>query len=250
MALHTLHDGSELHLVSAKELAEVPVWKGNRIIDAGHVAQIELSVAGDIHKLDGPYRIVMVPEVDGAGVVRTARYLVDGQHRREVLANHFKTHLCEEDFPVLAILKEVESEEEIIAYFNTLNNVKPQHWKTDPHLIVNTYIAALEAEFNRGKAKLLRSGTTCRPYLGVDKLRESLTKVVSRLSTDKGLVAAFIREVRAWNDHFAQETRRMEGVGADLDPKQVKAASHNFMLAYDTDHRWILTCLDKLSTSA
>jgi hypothetical protein len=250
MALHTLHDGSELHLASAKELAEVPVWKGNRIIDEAHVTQIERSIDGDIKKLDGPYRIVIIPEVDGAGAVRNTRYLVDGQHRRQVIANHFKTHLCEEDFPVLVILKEVESEEDIIAYFNTLNNVKPLHWKTDPHLIVNTYIAALEAEFNRGKAKMLRAGTTCRPYLGVDKLRESLTKIVRRLSTDKGLIAAFVREVRAWNDHTAQEIRRMEAVGADLDAKQTKAANHNFMLAYDTEHRWILHCLDKLSSSA
>lgn len=251
--IHALHDGSKVCRMSAKSLTEIAVWNGNRIIDDTHVSRIKLSIDGDIRKLDHTYRIVVCPVTDAAGVVKPIPYLIDGQHRHAVLHEYFKTHLCEEDFPILVIIKHVRSETEIIEYFNTVNAVKPLHWKTDPHLIVNQYIAALEAEFNTRKGKpLIRPGRTHRPYLSVDDLRIHLTRIAERpgLSTDRGMITAFVRQVRRWNDEEVRAIRSMAAVGASENPLKVKCAEHNFLLGFDTKHfKWIQTCLEGLGPS-
>jgi hypothetical protein len=251
--IYTLYDGSKVCRMSAKGLVDISVWKGNRIIDETHASRIKLSIDGDIRKLDHLYRIVICPEKDATSVVKPIPYLIDGQHRHAVLQDHFKTHLCEDDFSVLVIVKNVSSEAEIIEYFNTINAVKPLKWKSDPHLIVNQYIAALEAEFNVRKGKpLIRPGRTHRPYLSVDELRVHLTRIAegTGLSTDRGIVTAFVRHVRAWNDEEVRVIRSMAAVGASENPLKVKCAEHDFLLGFDTKHfKWIHMCINKIHAS-
>ena len=53
------------------------------------------------------------------------------------------------------IVKQVEDEEEAIAFFNAVNNCKPQIWRLEPNLILNKYISALTKQFNTNKKMLL-----------------------------------------------------------------------------------------------
>jgi hypothetical protein len=242
--LHTLHDGSTLVVMKAKELIGVPVWQGNRIIDSAHVARIRAAVGDGISALDFGYRLVRCPVVDGGGATVWTMYLVDGQHRHAVLREYFASELFAADFDVVVIVKEVGTEMEIIEYFNTLNTVKPILW-SDPNLVVNLYIQGLEAEFNKGKAMFLRKGATCRPYLSVDKLRERLTARVGRLAPSRTAVAAFVARVREWN---AEGVRRADVDLLGLPEKEAerlgKAAKLGFVLAHDVRLPWIEACLD------
>ena len=52
LMLHTLHDGSILRVMGAKDLIRVPVWHGNRIIDNAHVQKIKDGLGPKIQKLD------------------------------------------------------------------------------------------------------------------------------------------------------------------------------------------------------
>lgn len=58
MALATLHDGSVLKIIRAKQLINIPIWKGNRIIDMKHVDELAAAVGENVKRLDFNYRIV------------------------------------------------------------------------------------------------------------------------------------------------------------------------------------------------
>lgn len=241
--LHTLGDESTLHVMGAKELCALPIWQGNRIIDNGHVAAIKGSLCGDVKRLDFGYRIVRCPVADAAGKMVTESYIIDGQHRHAVLRDHFACGLCEPDFPVVVVIKDVASELEIIEYFNMLNHAKPITW-TDPVLIVNAYIAALQKEFNKvKKSPLIREGATCRPYLSVEKLREGLMKVSGSLRIGKAEIAAFVARVSNWNDEQISQAdiACLAVKKADADMIQ-KCAKAGFMLGRDPRLPWIPAC--------
>ena len=58
VVLHTLSDGSSVRAMKASELVKIPVWKGNRIIDPTHVAQIRDTIGSNVRALDFGYRLV------------------------------------------------------------------------------------------------------------------------------------------------------------------------------------------------
>ena len=62
--LHTLHDGSHVRLMKARELVAIPVWNGNRTIDHKHVETIKDSLY-DIKHIDFGFRIVTRISVQG-----------------------------------------------------------------------------------------------------------------------------------------------------------------------------------------
>jgi hypothetical protein len=127
--------------MKASELVKIGIWKGNRIIDSEHVNAIMKTVGNNVKSLDFVYRLVQYTIIDGGGKPFTVRVIVDGQHRHSVLCNYFST-ICPEDFDVVVLVKNVDSEDDIVEYFNILNNVKPIKW-TEPGLIINKYISAL-----------------------------------------------------------------------------------------------------------
>jgi hypothetical protein len=239
MASFTLHDGSCVRKMSAKELAGYEVWKGNRIIDLEHVKQIKESVGDKVSQLDFGYRIVRFPSTDAAGRPLMVANIVDGQHRHAVLKEYFASTMCAEDFEVVVIEKTVETETDIIEYFNTLNNVKPITW-TDTNLVVNLYVEALEQAFNRHKLLLIRPGSTHRPYLSSEKLREALTPIAGRLRMRKTFINAWVERVVEHNtkklaeaDMVCLSVKKSEG---DLIQR---AAKLGFMLALDPRMRWV-----------
>ena len=122
--LYKLNDGSSMKLISAKELINVEVWKGNRVIDLKHVAKIQTKIGTDfekLKKLDNGYRIVSIEAKDATGEYVLEYYVVDGQHRLKVLQEFYKSNLFADDFKIVVIEKRVKSETDIINYFNEIN---------------------------------------------------------------------------------------------------------------------------------
>jgi hypothetical protein len=156
--------------MSARRLAAIPIWKGNRNIDDTHMNRISESINKSITELDiSPYRIVTTME-DG----EVCNYIIDGQHRISILREYFKNPDAD-DFPVIVIEKECESEEDVIKYFDTVNRTKAMYWREDPVLAANKYIAPFLKEFNKDPKKpIISAGKVNRPYMSVDRLREVL----------------------------------------------------------------------------
>jgi hypothetical protein len=239
--LCTLHDGSRLRSIPASELIEIPIWNGNRIIDYTHVQKIKDGIRGNVERLDFGYRIARITEMDAGFNPVTVSYIIDGQHRHRVLCDHFK-NLCESDFPVVVIEKDMKSEAEIISYFKEVNCQMPIQWKSDPMVLANDYIAQLCADFNFGSKKLIRQGSTKRPYISVDALRDAFIACKDMLK--EGGATAFVRRVLEYNAHRLK--------GADMAilaakkgeaEKIQKALDIRFMLAVDSNLPWVKECL-------
>jgi hypothetical protein len=241
--MHTLHDGAVVKLMGAKELAAIPPWKGNRILDMDHVVAIRSAIGDKIQCLDSGYRIVSYMSVDAAGRPVRESGIVDGQHRAQVLKAWFETNLCEPDFPVVVIEKYVETETDVIDYFNALNNVKPIHY-SDPNLIAGEYIKELERAFNTDGVCLIRLSATRRPYLCVDKLREGLLAHKGRLSSSRDARCAFVDRVRAWNaKQIAMPADMLARAKKSDGDCYERALKLNWMLACDPKLPWIAECL-------
>ena len=245
--LHTFHDGATLHKTTAKELLRTPIWKGNRILDTAHVAELQKAIGSNVQLLDSGYRIVQYEELDAANRPVLQSYILDGQHRAAVLKDHFDNTVCEPDFPVLVTVKRVADEEGAIAFFNAVNKCKPQHWKMDPTLLVNKYIAALIKRFNGSKKVLLiRPGATHRPYLSSDKLRDALLLYSKDLKQSSEDVRAFVDRVVRWNTQevgVSQMTLSLNEVPKKEIGILEKSIEMGFLLAFDGAFRWIHACL-------
>jgi hypothetical protein len=128
--------------------------------------------------------------------------------------------------------------------------VKAQQWKTDPHLLVNRYIKAFESAFNKNKKQLLiRPGTTARPYLSSDHLREALKRNVDLIKhIHAEALAKFVRAAEEHNrlllNKFAIELTQTCVKDEKLKERAIKA---NFALAYDTKLAWLSDVLTQLS---
>ena len=93
--LFTHHDGSALFTMKARELANIPVWKGNRFIDLTHANQIRAAIGDKIEALDSTiFRIVKYKDGDVEQC-----FLVDGQHRQYVLKRFYEED--HKDMPAL-----------------------------------------------------------------------------------------------------------------------------------------------------
>ena len=236
--MHRFHDGSTLRTMMASELIAIPVWKGNRIMDADHAAAIR-SKASDVRHLDSGYRIIKYKEPDASGTVRLQSYLIDGQHRAAVLREHFLSTLCEPDFMVVVTEREVTSESEAIEYFNVINTVKPQQWRTDPAILVNQYIAELERRFNTKKMKFIRQGSTVRPYLSVDRLREVLRENITALPQEAAMIQEFGRRAEEKNSELIAAAPMLILANTKDSRLYERAAAANFVLAVDVRLPWI-----------
>ncbi len=247
LELHVLNDGSIMKVISAKELIELEVWKGNRVIDLKHVVKIQTKIGSDfekLKKLDNGYRIVSIEAKDAAGADILEYYVVDGQHRLKVLQEFYKTNLFADDFDIIVIEKRVKSETDIINYFNEINHAKPILWKSDPNMVVNLYIKALEKEFNKGKDKMIRESKTVRPYIFVADLRDQLLEVVSDLSTEKEEIDDFVRKAKEENEELlANAGIILAHCEKGQDKIIERATEHKFMLGIHKKFKWIEECL-------
>lgn len=242
--LHTLHDNSVIRIIGAKDLIQIPVWHGNRIIDTAHVAKMKDSIGQNVQKLDFGYRIVTYEDTDAGGHPIKVSCIIDGQHRHKVLYDYFHTELCVPDFPVVILEKIVNSESEIITYFKELNNQKPIQWASDPNMLANEYIKELSLAFNKKKDLMIRPKATTRPYLSAEKLREILVRQANLMKDSLEEIKAFVARVVKYNT----DSIEMYQLNSVLDENKQneliqKAVNHEFVLAVDSKLPWVRKCL-------
>jgi hypothetical protein len=236
--------------MSARELVRIPIWKGNRILDQTHAEEIKKAVGVKINLLDSGYSIVKYKEEYTDGSTRLSSYLIDGQHRASVIRDFYSLAICEPDFQVTVREKVVESESDAIEYFNALNHVKAQSWKTEPNILINMYIKALETQFNKNKkCPLIRSDkATKRPYVSANSLREILNNNIAYLKHSVDYINTFVQKVCEYNkkqvDYFELESTREHVKDAKI---KERAVSTNFALAYDIKLPWIREILSTMS---
>lgn len=235
--IHTLNDGSTLCTVSAKEFITIPTWNGNRIMDHSHVESIRTAVGKNIKSLDNGYKLALFHEMDATGTPKRQLYIIDGQHRAEVVRQFYRDYPSEPDFEIVVLQKEVDTEGDAVMYFNALNHTKSITW-TDPALLANMYISALEQAFN-GKRKLIRKGATHRPYLSADKVRDALLK--RTLKGTKAEIDTFIQRVQEYNTKALKEYETKLAYDIDIKDEALvkKAVECNFALAMNQKLPWI-----------
>jgi hypothetical protein len=242
--LHIYSDGSKLYKMSALMLTRLPIWKGNRIIDLEHVKNIKQSIDNKAYLLDSGYKIIQYDELDENEKSFKTSYLIDGQHRINVVNDYFENLIGAKDFQVTVTEIRVESEADAIEYFNKINNVKPIQFQQDPNIIINKYIQGL-INIYPVKSKLFRNGITKRPYLAIDKFREALKIRVDNLK--KISIEKFINECSLMNTKIIEE---LEIRSLNKNEKEIKIINKilelYFALAWDDKFKWLDKILPKL----
>lgn len=230
MDLFNASDGSKYRIVTARWLSQVPVWKGNRVIDMTHVDRIREGLKGNIPLLNAnPFRLAFVKEDNDI----VTRYIIDGQHRHHLLKEYFQNP-ASQDFNIIVAAKQFSNEDEIIDYFKMINTTKSIPWKEDPVLCANTYISAIMKQFNTDpKFPLIRAGKTKRPFMSADKLREAL--IAKRVYDWKKGPVEFAEECIAKNDEKTEGLKLKE----TLTLMESKALEYQFALAMDDSFSWI-----------
>lgn len=238
--LHTLNDGSTMRAMNARELITYAPWQGNRILDSKHVDALETAIGGRCECLDSGYKLIIMREMDASDNIVENKYIIDGQHRAEVIKRGFKNNPFLDDFVVLITEKRVSGEAEAIAYFRALNHCKPIEWKMDPKLIINKYMEAFEKGCMQSRRVSFIRSDTKFPYLSASVLRTALEKEHERspLSDEDVDVAMLTDKILEWN-----KAKIMEPISAAL-PKKLrerleKGIGIGFVLAVDPMCPWI-----------
>jgi hypothetical protein len=230
-ALHSFHDGSELKILSAKELATIEIWHSQRTLDVKHKNTISHQVENSIQSLDGSlYHIVRYPPDEDSEEIRR---IIDGQHRAAVLKEYFEKNPTAQAFPVLIKEKFCETEEEAIAYFKILNTTKAIEWKEDPNLVAQKYLEALYTIFKNDKNKFFRTAKTKRPFVQIEKLQQALIPRIWRIS--QMTPDAFAEEVFAWNEKKLDDLINIDGRSS----LQNQALEKSFTLGLDDTFPWL-----------
>ena len=246
--IHIYNDGSILKVISSRELVAIPIWKGNRILDESHANEIKKAIGDNIKCLDSGYSIIKYHQVCQDGTVILSSYLIDGQHRAYIIRDYYNSTICEPDFQVTVREKTVESELDAIEYYNTINNIKQQHWLVDTNLLINIYIAELEKRFNKNKKCLLiRPDRTSRPYLSACKLRDIFNDNKKYLKQSKNDIYKFAEAVNSYNTKLIKDFELELTLDNTIDKKEKsRALDAKFILAYDTKLKWVREILESM----
>lgn len=178
--LFEYHDGSVLKIMKASHVADLDIWKGNRIIDKLHCDAIRKEIGPNVRCLDlKPFHIVRYMKEVEPGRTEHVKEIVDGQHRTCIIKEFFESKGVDwkdYDFDVLVIIKCCKDEQAIIDYFRMLNTTKSIEWQEDPNMVANRYLEALLRRFNRSSKQFIRPGKTRAPYVGIDAVREEIVR--------------------------------------------------------------------------
>ena len=228
--IHAYNDGTRLCVMSAKMLLLTPPWMGQRILDPAHVRSIADAVGGNVRLLDRGYVLLRYEKEGEAAASDTASFIIDGQHRAQVLKDHFAAHPAEPDFSVTATIKIATSEEDALGFFQALNHAKPVKLTEEPALVANDHLSAVLAAFNGDpKNPLIRAHKTHAPYLSADAVRLWLRDVVvPRSYTARAAVAA----LRAANSRILAS-----GFEATTQPRR-SAVTLKFALGFSRPEEW------------
>jgi hypothetical protein len=202
--LHKYADGTELIRTTIQRILRTPVWHGNRILDVNHVQEIKESLKAksrSIQNLDSGYHIIIYNEIDAAGVCIQQSYLIDGQHRRNVIEQELSLF---DDFDVTCSITHVENESEVITKFNEINSSKPIKFNEDIKMIINRYVDMLVKIYGNKKLNYIRNSKTSRPYCSVDDIRNHFMtqEKLVRLCPS---VEYFMKNLEKWNSNRLTE---------------------------------------------
>ncbi len=239
---HTLHDGTRVGLLGAKQLITVPIWQNNRNLHSGHVDRLVKQTGMNPRLLDRNYYLAILKEEDAGGNELRQPYIIDGQHRSHVLRKYFAENPGAEDFPILVYEKECQTESEVIETFNAINTIQPLKPWEDEACILNNYIEALMYEFNKPrKTVFIRSGVCRRPYISADAIREGLRAILPQLVKSQDGANEFARLTRLWNDRHVRDAEAfLPTIRATKDAEMFqKGVQAGFVLAYSDKLRWI-----------
>lgn len=240
--LHSYNNGSKLYRTTIRRILDIPIWNGNRAIDRDHCEKIRKQMESEdkpVELLDNGFHIVRITEPDASGKPCTQHYVVDGQHRLEVIRSMIP--ICH-DYPATCVVKDVTSELEIIEYFNSINNAKPIQMATDPAMIENAYIIPLCKAFP-GK-NLIRSKKTHRPYLNIDDLRTEFRNHIHKLKPAKA--EKFVKSILEENQKMLRDIELEFATQTRIRDKGIKesAITHKFALAVTPGLPWIRKLLN------
>jgi hypothetical protein len=249
MALFTTSTGANVYALSTHDLVKIPVWKGNRILDFGHVEEIKAAVGDNIELLNNStYYIASVKEMDANGceVPVPPRYIIDGQHRHQVIKQAYESNPFAPEFQVLVFERSFSSEIQLIEYFNTINYRKALKPMEDENLVLNAYLEAIPKMFG-SKKKMFRPSGCHKPNLSTDRLREALKVHMARLpKTEKG-ISLFASHVKAFNDRLVGNELYVLGIRGDKRSEMFeKGQKVGFILAYDDKLPWIQMILKEM----
>jgi hypothetical protein len=246
--LFTSADGQILGIASAKLVSTLPIWEGNRNILEDHVKDIAESLGDNIERINHTiFRVALVKTDDG----RVKNYIVDGQHRAQVLKEYFEKNpfntdnchsskeLARMDFDCLVGIKEFENEADIIKYFHDINRVRAIQWKEDPNVIANKYIKALLDEFQpplkNGKPAIVyfRHGRTRKPYISIDLVRQMLiAKYDGRWTITP---EQFVQQAHHHNQKLYEKIQEKN----TKTPSEMTQIEYGFALSNDEKFLWI-----------
>ena len=234
--LFTSTDGQILGTASAKLVSCLPVWEGNRNILEDHVKDIQQSLGDHVENLNHTIFRVALVKLD-TGVSK--HYIVDGQHRAQVLKEYFEKNPFNNDFDALVSIKEFEDEAEIIKYFQDINRVRAIQWKEDPNIIANKYIQVLLDYFQppvkKGKPAILyfRHGRTRKPYISIDLVRQML---LAKYDGNWTITPEqFLQQAQHHNEKLFQKIQEK----TVRTPAEITQFEYGFALANDEKFLWI-----------
>ena len=230
--LFTTTDNTNYVSYSARQLSQIEYWGGNRIVDQQHVGEILGKIKNDPTQLNlKPFHVGLLRQDEGG----VKEYILDGQHRIQILRDYFKNPNVE-DFVVLVAVKEFETEDGMIDYFKVLNTTKSIPWKEDPNMIANKYIQAISLKFNTDSKKpMFRNGKTRSPFVSIDKFRQAL---MSKHVYDwKRTPEQFVEDAVRIN---AEKLRilKTRPILSSRD-SEAKALEYSFALGLDDSFNWI-----------
>jgi hypothetical protein len=101
---------------------------------------------------------------------------------------------------------------------------------------VNQYIVELEKRFNT-KSKMIRTGTTVRPYLSIDKLRSVLKEM--NLKQEPASIQEFCQKAVDKNKDLLKQSDMLILANTKYSKYYERAAGIGFMLAVDPKMRWV-----------
>ena len=237
--LFTYTDGSSLWQVSARWLANIPVWEGNRVMDEAHLASLITDIT-DPQQIQGPFSVVEYTAEDGS----RQRKIVDGQHRQAVLSHYFeKVTAAEEDtdFQVLVRRYTVTDHAAVVTIFQQINHAKPMEYRGSPTERLHDIVRAMSREFIGERAKgglvaLIRAGCN-RPALSTEYLENALK--VYRIHERADLTpAAVVEHAHKMNGLYAEDTARIPVTSVTISIKN-KADEYGFYLGLDSKCAWL-----------
>jgi hypothetical protein len=236
--LFTFTDHSALYATTATWLIKQPVWEANRVLDESHVAALQKSIQ-DPRSIQGPFSVVMyTDELTGQSTHR----VIDGQHRREVLARYFAANPDAPDFPILCRRYVITDNASAVAIFQQINFAKPMVYKGSPEERLHAMVVALQRAFvsepnGAGALRaLIRPGCN-RPALNTEHLETALRRfgIPDRTDITPADVVAHAEKMNAW---YAEDESRLTAkmTRTILD----RARDYGFYLGLDSRCPWLM----------